>query len=219
LISLRDIEVRSPKPTRVLCAKPIILKSPCRSSGGGLKTRRRPREYAPGISPSGGPMNCCMPRSSPFNRNSGPSAFSGPIARFIQSVGRCCGNEPRPGAPRTISDEQVEQVVVRTLESTPRGATHWSTREMAKATGHSHMTISRIAANPRRKLTRCARGAPAPVPSEIGEPARSIRVSRLHSISVWPWVVPCACSLLIEQYARTALFNGDKCYAGINRGS
>src|SRR4029077_14142290 len=38
----------------------------------------------------------------------------------------------------------IEDVVVRTLESTPRGATHWSTREMAKATGHSHMTISRI---------------------------------------------------------------------------
>ena len=53
-------------------------------------------------------------------------------------------DEPRPGTPRTITDEQVEQVVVRTLESTPRGATHWSTREMAKATGHSHMTISRI---------------------------------------------------------------------------
>jgi transposase len=53
-------------------------------------------------------------------------------------------DEPRPGAPRTISDDQVEKVVVRTLESTPRGATHWSTREMAKATGHSHMTIRRI---------------------------------------------------------------------------
>jgi hypothetical protein len=51
-------------------------------------------------------------------------------------------DEPRPGAPRTITDDQVEKVVVRTLESTPRGTTHWSTREMAKATGHSHMTRS-----------------------------------------------------------------------------
>ena len=53
-------------------------------------------------------------------------------------------DEPRPGAKRTITDEQVEQVVIRTLETTPRGATHWSTREMAKAVGLSHMAISRI---------------------------------------------------------------------------
>jgi transposase len=53
-------------------------------------------------------------------------------------------DEPRPGAKRTITDEQVEQVVIRTLETTPRGATHWSTREMAKAVGLSHTAISRI---------------------------------------------------------------------------
>ena len=64
--------------------------------------------------------------------------------RFIED--RLAGllDEPRPGAPRQISDEQVEDVIVRTLESTPKGATHWSTRDMAKATGLSHMTISRI---------------------------------------------------------------------------
>ena len=50
----------------------------------------------------------------------------------------------RPGAPRRITDAQVEDVVVRTLESTPRGATHWSTRAMARATGLSHATIGRI---------------------------------------------------------------------------
>jgi hypothetical protein len=38
-------------------------------------------------------------------------------------------DEPRPGAKRTITDDQVEQVIVRTLETTPRGATHWSTRD------------------------------------------------------------------------------------------
>jgi transposase len=53
-------------------------------------------------------------------------------------------DEPRPGAERTITDEQVEDVIMRTLETTPRGATHWSTREMAKAVGLSHMAISRI---------------------------------------------------------------------------
>jgi transposase len=53
-------------------------------------------------------------------------------------------DEPRPGAVRTITDEQVEAVIVRTLETTPRGATHWSTREMAKTMGMSRMAISRI---------------------------------------------------------------------------
>src|SRR5205814_7370314 len=40
-------------------------------------------------------------------------------------------DEPRPGAPRTITDEHVERVVRLTLETTPRAATHWSTRAMA----------------------------------------------------------------------------------------
>jgi transposase len=53
-------------------------------------------------------------------------------------------DEPRPGAPRKITDDQVEDVIVRTLETTPKGATHWSTREMARATGLSAMAISRI---------------------------------------------------------------------------
>jgi transposase len=65
-------------------------------------------------------------------------------ARFV--AGRVAGlfDEPRPGAPRRIQDAAIEDVIVRTLESTPRGATHWSTRGMAKATGYSHMTISRV---------------------------------------------------------------------------
>jgi len=53
-------------------------------------------------------------------------------------------DEPRPGAPRQITDEQVEDVIVRTLESTPRGATHWSLRDMAKASGLSRTTVGRI---------------------------------------------------------------------------
>ena len=43
------------------------------------------------------------------------------------------GDEPRPGVPRTISDAQVKEVVVRTLEEVPEGATHWSERELAAA--------------------------------------------------------------------------------------
>lgn len=53
-------------------------------------------------------------------------------------------DEPRPGAPRRISDKDVEKVVTLTLEHTPENATHWSTRSMAKRTGLSHMTIKRI---------------------------------------------------------------------------
>jgi transposase len=53
-------------------------------------------------------------------------------------------DEPRPGAPRTITDEQVEQVITKTLEETPTDATHWSTREMARATGMSQTAIVRI---------------------------------------------------------------------------
>jgi transposase len=53
-------------------------------------------------------------------------------------------DEPRPGAPRKISDAKVEEVVVATLETTPKGATHWSTRQMAEAQGLNHTAIGRI---------------------------------------------------------------------------
>lgn len=53
-------------------------------------------------------------------------------------------DEPRVGAPRTIPDEAVEAVVVKTLETTPPGETHWSTRSMAKAAGISHTMVGRI---------------------------------------------------------------------------
>jgi transposase len=65
-------------------------------------------------------------------------------SRFLKERLEGLYDEPRPGAPRKVSDERVEQVVIQTLESTPRGQTHWSTRELAKATGLSRMTISRI---------------------------------------------------------------------------
>src|SRR5271163_434263 len=65
-------------------------------------------------------------------------------ARFLKGRLEALYDEPRPGTPRTVSDAQVEQVVIQTLESTPRGQTHWSTRGLAEATGLSRMTISRI---------------------------------------------------------------------------
>lgn len=64
--------------------------------------------------------------------------------RFVRDRLNGLYDEPRPGAPRTITDDQVEQVIIRTLETTPRGATHWSTRDMAKAVDLSRMAISRI---------------------------------------------------------------------------
>src|SRR5579862_4704377 len=65
-------------------------------------------------------------------------------ARFLRARLEGLYDEPRPGPPRQVSDDQIEQVVIQTLESTPRGQTHWSTRELASATGLSRMTISRI---------------------------------------------------------------------------
>lgn len=53
-------------------------------------------------------------------------------------------DEPRPGKPRQITDEDVERVIVKTLEESPPNATHWSTRQMAQATGMSQTAISRI---------------------------------------------------------------------------
>jgi transposase len=53
-------------------------------------------------------------------------------------------DEPRVGAPRTVSDDAVEAVIVKTLETTPTGETHWSTRTMAKAAGMSHTMVGRI---------------------------------------------------------------------------
>jgi transposase len=65
-------------------------------------------------------------------------------ARFVEHRLDGLHDEPRPGGPRTISDDDVERVVVTTLESTPRDATHWSTRSMAAATGMSQSAVSRI---------------------------------------------------------------------------
>ena len=65
-------------------------------------------------------------------------------ARFVTRRVDGLLDAPRPGAPRTITDDTVETVIVRTLETTPDGATHWSTRTLAKATGLSHGTIARI---------------------------------------------------------------------------
>jgi transposase len=53
-------------------------------------------------------------------------------------------DEPRPGAPRTIGDTLVEQVITKTLHEKPRAATHWSSRAMAKSSGLSQSAVVRI---------------------------------------------------------------------------
>jgi len=64
--------------------------------------------------------------------------------RFIAGGIDRLWDEPRPGAPRQIGDDDVERVVKLTLEATPKAATHWSTRGLAEKTGLSQSAISRI---------------------------------------------------------------------------
>jgi transposase len=65
-------------------------------------------------------------------------------SRFVAKRLDGLADEPRSGAPRTITDDDVEAVIVKTLEETPRDATHWSTRSLANSTGMSQSAISRI---------------------------------------------------------------------------
>jgi transposase len=65
-------------------------------------------------------------------------------ARFVERRLDGLLDEPRPGAPRKISDADVERVLTLTLETTPTDATHWSTRSMAQRSGLTQSAISRI---------------------------------------------------------------------------
>jgi len=64
--------------------------------------------------------------------------------RFIERGLEGLADEPRPGAPRRITDERVEQVLVATLERQPADATHWSRASMADESGLSKSTVGRI---------------------------------------------------------------------------
>jgi len=64
--------------------------------------------------------------------------------RFVEHRLDGLYDEPRVGAPRKYSDEDVERVLVQTLETTPKGRTHWSTRKMAAKAGMSHTRVGQI---------------------------------------------------------------------------
>jgi len=64
--------------------------------------------------------------------------------RFVEQRLDGLLDEPRPGTPRRLRDSKIEEIVVRTLEKTPRDATHWSVRSMAKASGVSVASVHKI---------------------------------------------------------------------------
>jgi transposase len=65
-------------------------------------------------------------------------------SRFLEHRLDGLTDEPRPGQPRKISDAKVEEVIVKTLETTPKDATHWSTRSMAAEVGLNQTAVHRI---------------------------------------------------------------------------
>ena len=65
-------------------------------------------------------------------------------SRFLERRLDGLSDEPRSGRPRVVTDDDVERVITLTLETTPKDATHWSTRSMAQRAGLSHNTVSRI---------------------------------------------------------------------------
>ena len=69
---------------------------------------------------------------------------TGLLQRFTTGRVDALYDEPKPGAPRTLSDADVESILVATLESKPKGRTHWSTRKMAERAGVSASTVGRI---------------------------------------------------------------------------
>ena len=64
--------------------------------------------------------------------------------RFVEHRMVGLHDEPRSGTPRTLEDARIEAVIVRTLETLPPDATHWSSRSMAKASGVSISSVQRI---------------------------------------------------------------------------
>jgi len=64
--------------------------------------------------------------------------------RFAENRMEGLYDEPRPGAPREIGDDEIATTIRKTLETRPKGATHWSLRTMATEIGHAPSTVHRI---------------------------------------------------------------------------
>jgi hypothetical protein len=89
--------------------------------------------------------DCADLRRRRSEHGSGGEAGPGQMtAAFVERRVDGLHDEPRSGAPRTVDDARIEAVIVRTLESSPENATHWSSRGMAKANGLSVSTVQRI---------------------------------------------------------------------------
>jgi transposase len=73
-----------------------------------------------------------------------PNTVSKWRRRFLADGMGGLRDEPRSGAPRTVDDARIEAVIVRTLESQPSDATHWSSRSTARTSGLSTSTVQRI---------------------------------------------------------------------------
>jgi transposase len=86
------------------------------------------------------PSNATVARNLGVCRSTVNTWRSRFVARRLEGL----ADEPRPGAPRTVTDDDVERVVTTTLETQPTNATHWSTRKMAEASGMSQSTVGRI---------------------------------------------------------------------------
>ena len=107
--------------------------APDECGGVGLEVANR-------VAAAGGESNTDMAARMGISRNTVKRWRN----RFVEF--RCDGllDEPRPGRPRVVGDEQIKALITTTLESAPTDATHWSTRSMAEHLGLSQSMVSRV---------------------------------------------------------------------------
>ena len=108
--------------------------------------------------------------------------------RFLEQGISGLHDELRPGRPRSISDEQVAELVRKTLQTKPRGRTHWSTRSMAEETAISRPTVQRIWMLLVFSLIASAILRSLPIRSSWRRSAISSGCILIHLISPWFYV-------------------------------